>query len=90
MSACFPYFHVVEGNPVTNFPRPEPAFIIKSEEPLPLNSTHSKDGDVYTFADNIVGYTIRVERDNITLDGGGYTLRVTLHLTGEDIPPRVW
>ena len=31
-------------------------------------------GDVYTFTDNIVGYTLVVQRDNIEIDGGGYTL----------------
>jgi parallel beta-helix repeat protein len=31
-------------------------------------------GDVYTLTDNIVGYTIVVQRNNIEIDGAGYAL----------------
>jgi parallel beta-helix repeat protein len=89
MSICFPYFHIVGGNPITNFPLPEPAFIIKSDGTVdPATAPIQRDGDIYTFTDNIGGYTIRVERDNITLDGGGYTLRGNITLDGGEYTPR--
>ncbi len=31
-------------------------------------------GDVYTFTDNIVGYSLVVQRDNIEIDGASYSL----------------
>ena len=33
-----------------------------------------RDGNVYTFTDNIGNYLIVVQRDNIVIDGAGYTL----------------
>jgi len=33
-----------------------------------------RDGNVYTFTDNIVNQSIVVEKDNIVVDGAGYTL----------------
>ena len=34
-----------------------------------------REGIVYTFTDNIVNQSIMVEKDNIVVDGAGYTLR---------------
>ena len=34
-----------------------------------------RDGDIYTFTDNIFNQSIIVERDNIVVDGAGYTLQ---------------
>ena len=34
-----------------------------------------RDGNIYTFADNIYYDEIVVERDNIVVDGAGYTLQ---------------
>jgi len=34
-----------------------------------------RDGNVYTFTDNIVNQSIVVEKDNIVVDGAGYTLQ---------------
>ena len=75
--ASFPYFQVVEANPSSMVPRvPEPAFAIKGDGSVdPSTAPIRRDGDIYTLTDNIVGYSVIVERDNITLDGGGYTLR---------------
>jgi parallel beta-helix repeat protein len=82
MSVCFPDFQIVEGNP-SSIILPEPAFIIRSDGSVdPSTAPIHRDGDLYTFTDNIVGYTIRIERDNITLDGGGYTLRGNITLDG--------
>jgi len=33
-----------------------------------------RDGNIYTFTDNIVNQSIVVEKDNIVVDGAGYTL----------------
>ena len=33
-----------------------------------------KDGDLYTFTDNIINQSIIVEKDNVVVDGAGYTL----------------
>jgi parallel beta-helix repeat protein len=64
----------VEAN--FTIPLPEPAFTIKSDGSVdPSTAPIHRDGNIYTFTDDIVGYTIMVEKDNITLDGGGYTLK---------------
>ncbi len=72
LSVCFPDWNIVEA---IFIPLPEPAFTIKSDGSIdPPTAPIHRDGDVYTFTDNIVGYTIIVEKDDIILDGGGYTL----------------
>jgi parallel beta-helix repeat protein len=54
---------------------PQPAFIIRSDGSVdPSTAPIQRDGNVYTFTDDIVGYTVASERDNIVLDGGGYSL----------------
>jgi len=40
----------------------------------PLTALIQRDGDVYTFTDNIYDYIV-VERSNIIIDGAGYTLQ---------------
>jgi hypothetical protein len=40
---------------------------------IPADATIQRDGDLYTFRDNIYG-TIKIQRSNIVLDGAGYTL----------------
>ncbi|MFA5365963.1 MAG: NosD domain-containing protein [Candidatus Bathyarchaeia archaeon] len=54
---------------------PQPAFVIKSDGSVdpPTAPIHRNDNS-YIFTDNIVGYTVAVERDDIVLDGNGYTL----------------
>ncbi|MFW6110757.1 MAG: right-handed parallel beta-helix repeat-containing protein [Thermoproteota archaeon] len=74
MSVCFLEQSIVEAwyNP----PLPEPAFTIKSDGSIdPSTAPIHRDGDVYTFTGNIVGYTVIVEKDDLILDGGGYILR---------------
>ena len=75
--ASIPVFHLVEANPSSMVPRvPEPAFAIKSDGSVdPSTAPIRRDGDIYTLTDNVVGYSVIVERDSIVLDGGGYTLR---------------
>ena len=54
---------------------PQPAFIIKSDGSVdPSTAPIQRDGNVYTFTDDIVGYTIAFELDNVVIDGGGYSL----------------
>ena len=75
--ASIPVFDIVEANPSSMVPRvPEPAFAIKSDGSVdPSTAPIRRESDVYTLTDNIVGYSVIVERDGIVLDGGGYTLR---------------
>ena len=62
---------------------PQPAFVIRSDGNVdPSTAPISREGNVYTFTDDIVGYTIAVERDNIVLDGNGYTLKGNGSSTG--------
>jgi len=54
---------------------PQPAFIIRSDGSVdPSTAPIQRDGNVYTFTDDIVGYTMAFECDNVVIDGGGYSL----------------
>ncbi len=54
---------------------PQPAFIIRSDGSIdPSTAPIQRAGNVYTFTDDIVEYTIASERDNVVIDGGGYSL----------------
>ncbi len=62
---------------------PQPAFIIRSDGSVdPSTAPIQRDGNVYTFTDDIVGYTVASERDNIVIDGGGYSLTGNGNSTG--------
>lgn len=62
---------------------PQPAFIIRSDGSVdPPTAPIQRNGDVYSLTDNIIGYTIAVERENIVLDGSGYTLQGNGNSTG--------
>jgi parallel beta-helix repeat protein len=64
-------------------PIPQPAFIIKSDGTVdPSTAPIQREGNVYTFTGDIVGYTVAVERDNVVLDGAGYTLTGLGNSTG--------
>jgi parallel beta-helix repeat protein len=55
---------------------PEPALTIKSDGTIdPSTAPIRRDGGIYTLTDNVTGYTIIIDCDNVTLDGAGYTLR---------------
>ncbi|UCC58397.1 MAG: right-handed parallel beta-helix repeat-containing protein [Candidatus Bathyarchaeum sp.] len=65
---------------------PKPAFIIRND-----GSVHSTDnftvpirqvGNFYILTDDVVGYTIAVDCDNIVIDGGGYTIQGYGNSTG--------
>jgi len=68
---------------------PQPAFIIKSDGSVnPSTAPIQRAGNIYTFTDDIAGYTIAVERNNIVLDGSGYTLQGNGNSTGVFIKNR--
>jgi parallel beta-helix repeat protein len=71
---------------VIPIPIPQPAFIIKMDGSIYSSSNVTvpiqQYGDIYTLTDDIVGYTIAVERDNIVIDGGSYTLKGYGNSTG--------
>jgi parallel beta-helix repeat protein len=41
----------------------------------PATTPIERFGDVYVFADNLLNHTLTVERDNIVVDGAGFTLK---------------
>ena len=41
----------------------------------PATTPIERFGDVYVFADNLLNHTLEVQRNNIVLDGAGYTLK---------------
>lgn len=62
---------------------PQPAFIIRSDGRVdPPTAPIQREGNVYTFTDDIVGCTIASERDNVVIDGGGYSLTGNGNSTG--------
>ncbi len=57
-------------------PIPQPAIVINSDGTVsPASSPIERNGNIYTLATDITGYTIASERDNVVIDGNGYTLR---------------
>jgi parallel beta-helix repeat protein len=62
---------------------PQPAIIILKDGNIdPSTAPIQRDGEIYRLTDNIVGYTIAIERDNITLDGDGHALNGNENSTG--------
>jgi parallel beta-helix repeat protein len=62
---------------------PQPAFVINSNgSVVPPSAPIHREGNVYTLTDNIVGYTVAVEIDNVVLDGNGYSLQGGGNSTG--------
>jgi len=41
----------------------------------PATTPITRFGDVYVFADNLLNHTLEVQRDNIVVDGAGFTLK---------------
>jgi len=52
-----------------------PSIYIRSDGSIDPPAPLQRDGEVYTFTNNIVHYTLEVQRDNIVVDGAGYTLQ---------------
>jgi hypothetical protein len=51
---------------------------------FPANVPIQRNGDVYTFTDNVYGQIV-VDRDNIVIDGAGYSLQGTYNGSQEDL-----
>ncbi len=82
------FVRVTAANPF-RIPTPQPAIFIKSDGSVqPSARPIQQAGDVYTFTHDITGFTIAVERDNIIIDGAGYTLRGNGESTGIFIQER--
>jgi parallel beta-helix repeat protein len=74
-TVCFGFTGLVGAN-FMPMQTPQPAIVIKSDGTVdPATSLIQRDGNVYTLTRDIVGYTIAVEADNVTIDGDGYTLQ---------------
>ncbi|NLE05545.1 MAG: DUF1565 domain-containing protein, partial [Crenarchaeota archaeon] len=55
---------------------PSPAIIINADGSIePLTAPIKRFNDLYTFTSNIIGYSIVVQRNNLTVDGAGFTLQ---------------
>ena len=62
---------------------PSPAITIKSDGDVePSTVPIQRVGNIYTFKDNIAGYTIVVQCKNIVVDGAGYALQGNGNSTG--------
>jgi parallel beta-helix repeat protein len=62
---------------------PQPAIVITSDGSVnPTSAPIQHDGNHYIFTNDIYGYTIASERDNIVLDGNGFKLRGNGSATG--------
>ncbi len=56
-------------------PTPQPAIVIKNDGTVsPASAPITRMGDIYSLTDNIVNFTLAIERDNVTVDGSGYSL----------------
>ena len=65
-------------------PQPHlPSIHIRSDGSVdPSTAPIQRVGEVYTFTGNIANYTIEVQRNNIVVDGAGYTLQGNASGTG--------
>jgi parallel beta-helix repeat protein len=62
---------------------PSPAITIQSDGSIsPLSAPIQQIDNIYTFKENIVGYTLVIHRNNIIIDGAGYTLQGNGNSTG--------
>ena len=74
LASCFSGLYVVHAN--WTFPSPEPAFTINYDGTVyPSTAPIRRNDETYTLTDNITGYAVVINRDNVTLDGAGHTLR---------------
>ena len=64
---------------------PLPTIVIQSDGLVyPQTPAISRNGDVYTFTDNLYA-TIKIQKSNIVLDGAGYTLSGSYNGTAMDV-----
>ncbi|WGM89490.1 MAG: NosD domain-containing protein [Candidatus Bathyarchaeum tardum] len=74
------------------FSVPKPAFIIQSDGNVSSTDNVTvpitKNGHVYSLTDDIVGHTIVVDCDDVTVDGAGYVIQGNGNSTGVFIKNR--
>ena len=70
---------IVSGNPVGMDPPPQPLQIyIQNDRTIkPSSAPIQKNGDIYTFTDNILRSSLIIQTDNIIIDGAGFLLEGT-------------
>ncbi|MCW4017197.1 MAG: right-handed parallel beta-helix repeat-containing protein [Candidatus Bathyarchaeota archaeon] len=62
---------------------PTPAVIIKADGTVsPDFSPINRTGNVYSLTEDIVGYTLVIERNNAVIDGAGYSIKGTDNKAG--------
>jgi hypothetical protein len=72
-------------NTATVQPQSAGTIYIRADGSVEGTDKIQRDGDVYTFTDNIFG-SIIVERDNVVVDGAGYSLQPQADaITGVDL-----
>jgi parallel beta-helix repeat protein len=75
----------------TPLPPDLPHIYIKSDGSInPSTAPIQKVGDTYTFTTDIIDYTIEVQRDNIIIDGFGFTISQTPIDTSQLMIPAGW
>jgi len=75
----------------TPLPPDLPHIYIKSDGSIyPSTAPIQKVGDTYTFTSDIIDYTIEVQRDNIIIDGAGFTINQTPIDTSQYMMPSGW
>ena len=73
---------------ITHLPPPPPEYIyIRPDGSVEGTDKIQRDGDIYTFTDNIYDEIV-IERDNIVVDGAGCTLQGKGSGTGIDLSDR--
>jgi parallel beta-helix repeat protein len=75
----------------TPLPPDLPHIYIRSDGSVhPLTAPIQKVGDTYTFTSDIIDYTIEVQRNNIIIDGAGFTITQTPIDTSQLMTPAGW
>jgi len=70
------FVNLVSANPVLSPPQDLLHIYIRSDGSVdPATAPIQQVGEVYTFTSHIVNYSIVVQRDNIVIDGEGYSLQ---------------
>ena len=69
---------VVKANLVVPFPPDLPIFYIRSDGTIdPPSAPLNQSGDTYFLKNNIVDYTIKIQKDNIIFDGNGHSIQAS-------------
>jgi len=69
---------VVKANLVVPIPPDLPIFYIRSDGTIdPTSAPLSQSGDTYFLMNDIVDYTIKIQKDNIIFDGNGHLIQAS-------------